>query len=1676
VGLFLFIATLAWAGGVAADVVINEIHYAPDVKTEPVEFIELYNQATNGVDLSGWRFTHAVEFTFPGGTMMAPGAFLVVARNPAALQAKFRVTALGPWSGKLSNRGDRIVLADGAGRVEGEVEYKLGFPWPTVGDPPGYSIELINPSVDNNLGGHWRASVTDGGGPASTLVLDSGATWKFRKGTNAPPADWRAYGFDDSGWDQGVAPIGYDPNIKIGTPLADMRGNYLSVFLRGSFGLTNADEVTGLTLEALYDDGFKMWINGQPITDVNMPPGDVPFDQPALSVIENDNFVAVNTVLPAGTLRNGQNVVAIQQANGNLGASSDCFFDCRLRTVTGGGRHGPTPGQVNSVFAAHVPAAVRQVQHAPQQPHSAQPVIVSAKVTSADGVAAVVLQYQLVDPGAYLPLSDPAYAANWTAVPMNDAGLDGDAAAGDDVFTVTLPDTLQQHRRLVRYRLVATDRSGATVQAPYPDDPEPNFAYFCYDGVPAWSGAVRPGVTSPFTVGAAEMNRLPVYHLIARRQAVEDCTWYDRSHGDEYFWLGTIVYDGHVYDHIRFRPRGGVWRYAMGKNMWKFDFNRGHDFEPRDDWGRAFDTAWTKLNLSACIQQGDYLHRGEQGMFESVGFRLFQLVGEPAMNTAFVQFRIIDDAEESQSSNQYVGDFWGLYLAVEQPDGRFLDEHGLPDGNLYKMEGGYGEPNNLGPDGPVDSSDLTAFMNSYSGTTTSAWWQTNLDLASYYSYQSIIQAIHHYDIADGKNYFYYRNPEDQRWWVFPWDLDLTWADNMYRSGQQGGDEPFKSRLLSNFSRTPKFPDLARAFRNRVREVRDLLWNQDEAFKLIDEYARLVRGTNASSIIDADRAQWDYNPIMVNSSIVIPSKAGQGLYYQSGAGSKDFSGMVRLMKNYVGYRATNATFSLDTMASETGLPAQPTLTYTGPPGFGANKLAFRASAFSGSAFASIKWRLAEITLTNQPTFDATEPEHYEITPTWESPELTSPDLDFAFPPGLAKVAHLYRVRVRYTDTTGRTSHWSLPVELTAGTPDNPEDLEDYLRLSELMYNPPQGNDFEFLEFHNRSDALTLDLSGLKFTDGIDFTFPAGTQLPPNAYLVLVRAATNDNFATFRAGYHLDATVPIVGPYSGSLANDGELLTLKTAANGSVILSFTYSDGRGWALAADGAGHSLVPLTRTAQGQEGQYVGSLDYGGNWRASVFIGGSPGRVDPGPIPSLMLNEIMAHTVYANPVHPEYDSNDWIELVNAGPASSLAHYYLSDDKSNLKKWALPAVDVSPGGLIAFDEVTGFHSPITNGFGLNHAGEELFLSYLPGTDQDRVSDAVAFKGQEREFSWGRDYDRRPYWERQAPTPGQMNQGPVPAPAINEIMYWPWGVIGPTNWIDSVHDEFIELSNPLATPVALFDTNGAWRLDGGAKFLFPPTTTIPAHGYLLLVSFNPTNATRLAVFRQRFGITNDLLAILGPYEGALARHSDRVALEKPVAPDLPGEPYAWAIVDEVIYSSETPWPVQANYLASLQRGSEDRNGNDPNSWFAGFPTAGASNYSPSRSDWDGDGLPDAWESAYSLNPTDPTGDYGADGDPDGDGFNNREEYLAGTDPRRPTLWFTGAELSTGSVHLRFKVPAGLRLELQVCDTAAETAWQVLAAFPSQPTVRTETWTDDAPRQSPQRFYRLFLPGQ
>src|SRR6266498_3824586 len=90
-------------------VVINEIHCNPtNSKSYPTEFIELYNPLPNAVDLSGWAFTRGISYTFPPGTTLAAGGYLVVAESPALVERFFATTALGPWVGSLANEGETI--------------------------------------------------------------------------------------------------------------------------------------------------------------------------------------------------------------------------------------------------------------------------------------------------------------------------------------------------------------------------------------------------------------------------------------------------------------------------------------------------------------------------------------------------------------------------------------------------------------------------------------------------------------------------------------------------------------------------------------------------------------------------------------------------------------------------------------------------------------------------------------------------------------------------------------------------------------------------------------------------------------------------------------------------------------------------------------------------------------------------------------------------------------------------------------------------------------------------------------------------------------------------------------------------------------------------------------------------------------------------------------------------------------------------------------------------------------------------------------------------------------------------------------------------------------------------------------------------------------------------------
>src|SRR5439155_11038531 len=83
--LLLCIRAVAWADSV---VVFNEIMYHPATNELALEWVELYDQNSVDLDLSGWRIAGAIRYVFPEGTVIHARDYLVVAISPATLIAK----------------------------------------------------------------------------------------------------------------------------------------------------------------------------------------------------------------------------------------------------------------------------------------------------------------------------------------------------------------------------------------------------------------------------------------------------------------------------------------------------------------------------------------------------------------------------------------------------------------------------------------------------------------------------------------------------------------------------------------------------------------------------------------------------------------------------------------------------------------------------------------------------------------------------------------------------------------------------------------------------------------------------------------------------------------------------------------------------------------------------------------------------------------------------------------------------------------------------------------------------------------------------------------------------------------------------------------------------------------------------------------------------------------------------------------------------------------------------------------------------------------------------------------------------------------------------------------------------------------------------------------------------
>ena len=475
-----------------------------------------------------------------------------------------------------------------------------------------------------------------------------------------------------------------------------------------------------------------------------------------------------------------------------------------------------------------------------------------------------------------------------------------------------------------------------------------------------------------------------------------------------------------------------------------------------------------------------------------------------------------------------------------------------------------------------------------------------------------------------------------------------------------------------------------------------------------------------------------------------------------------------------------------------------------------------------------------------------------------------------------------------------------------TSTTPRPLLDLLRISEIMYHPAEptasevaaGFDdddaFEYVELLNTSqgaDARALDLTGVSFSDGVAYRFPANTRLEAGERILVV-----NDLAGFRHRYGQNLTV--IGEFDGQLSNAGERLTINDEV-GTAIVSVAYGDSNLWPEAADGLGASLEIVDASVAPE------LVDKFYQWRASTESGGSPGTVASAPV-GIVISEVLAHT------DPPVVRSDSVELLNTSPAAvDIGGWFLSDSEDNLLKFEIPSGTVlGPGEYIVFDESHFNPTPLTpgpNDFALSGTnGDDVWL-VDPTNGTLRFVDEAHFR----------------------PTPNGQSLG-LTVGSNGRLVPLTRNGLGCGNGHALVSDAYIEAINYLPaepSPAALavdpmLDNNdleyivvrgpveGGWRLRGGIDFDFPTGfSTTPTIWLLSFDPASPINANKLEAFKAHYEIADGGPRLLGGYSGSLSNTGEQIRLERPDDPppdDPTNTPYI--TVDEVIYDDQRDWPT------------------------------------------------------------------------------------------------------------------------------------------------------------------------
>jgi spore coat protein CotH len=1258
-------------------------------------------------------------------------------------------------------------------------------------------------------------------------------------------------------------------------------------FARYSFTVDRPGSCKILTINTRFQDGFALFLNGIPMNAWNSPePTDL--DRSSIATGAYSIFspsLPIEIGLTTNLLRQGVNTLAFQvlrqsgvQADIYLQTTATLLEDDSGSLITGYMQF-PSPGEQNPVSSLITGPLLTSLDHAPHVPPAGQDVTVTLQTTDfglATASSATLYYRRIFESETNFPMT---CVSNTPPTRL---------------WQVTIPASmLPTPENFWRYAAKVTDTAGGITRYPAYGDPltEPEY---------------QGSITAPTTPEST----LPIFRLFV---SAANLTGMDQQYSGS--GLGArcaVFYNDTLYDNVRIDVRGNTTTKFIKKSH-SLKFNKGYALKHRDDMPKV-----RRTSFIAEYPDPSYVR-------QSMSFWLMRQAGMTApfhypaqlrLNGAFYQLAFHSDRISDEMMERFDYDPLGdLYKCV----GRFMP--------TYNSTGGFEK---IAPDTwevgqenrDIICSNYLNFALAIQPSVAAPQRRINLldqmDWTTLINYMAVAHLVQESDNVWANFCAYFDARDSRRWKAIAYDMNLSWGAYYERSttGEYGANDSIKSHPLYGgavvtggdynylFDAIFANAELRSVYLRRLRTLLDTIYQSNDvpfASRIVE--AEIARLTNAIAVdAVADRAKWAW-------------PASTDIWNWGTQQPTIFQGVQML---YDGFLTPHRNHYFGThCVTNTAKTIGYGITYNaGIPTAQPDNIVIRFSAYEACpASCNQEQEYLSFSNTNATPVDISGWQlkggvTYTFPPATVIPAATSPTV-----PGTLILARSFqgfdsrtnspmRGEGRYV-VAGYAGKLSLRgeslslVNTTGATVDtlqtlvNPSPAQEYLRIAEIMYNPPVSQDREFIKLVNISASTPVPLAGVAFTDGITYTFPTNTPaLAPGASLILARSAS-----AFAALYGFTPA----HVYAGSLNSSGELLRLLDAV-GEKIQDVEYKD---WYISANGLGASIMAKELLTTPYNAFSVASA-----WYPSALENGAPGAAtNPPPFSStVIVNEMLAHTDL-----PEVDT---VELYNSGDeAADISGWFLSDKSTEPSRFSIPSGTVLPAKgyqlftTLDWSSAFEFNSEGGEGVYLSSATPSGFLSgYQHGFEFDATPNAVTL---------GRHLtsEGKEYFPMQAePSLGTSNAGPWVGPLIISQIDWH----APAPFIEIMNIGVRGTPSPVRTPYGdITEPDGAIlldnvRIDGEITYSFPP-------------------GSRLAI--------NERLVIpASQYTGSIATNgTGEIRLLLPDTQNLEGG-YPLCRTETLSLKTVAPWPLTAGTTNALHRRTQ-RFAADPNAWFAAAPCPG-----------------------------------------------------------------------------------------------------------------------------------------